>query len=98
MTKIQKEVMRIEKIQNPEQTIKIVDHYNNDVITIKRGDIKKFGYPECSKNAYIDFVLPFENGQEIIYHTYSKRNRIVKSGELLMGFCIDKDVEIYPVL
>ena len=98
MTKIQKEVMRIEKIQNPEQTIKIIDHYNADTIAIKRGDIKRFSYPECSKNAYIDFVLPFENGREIIYHTYSKRNRVVKSGELLTSFCIDKDVEIYPVL
>lgn len=98
MTKIQKEVMRIEKIQNPEQIIKIIDRYNGDVITIKRSDIKQFSYPECSKNAYIAFILPFEDGREIIYHTYSKRNRVVKSGELLTGFCIDKYVEIYPVL
>lgn len=98
MTNIQKQVMRIEKIQNPEQKIKIEDHLNGDIIIIKRGDIKRFSYPECSKNAYIDFVLPFDNGVTIEYHTYSKRNKIIKSGEILHGFCIDKDVEIFPVL
>lgn len=98
MTKIQKDVMRIEKIQNPKQKIKIEDHLNMDTIIIKREDIKRFSYPEFSKNAYIDFVLPFVDGQEIEYHTYSRRNNIIKSGELLHGFCIDKDVDIYPIL
>lgn len=98
MTRIQKEVMRIEKIQNPEQKIKIEDFLNGDIIIIKRGDIKRFSYPEFSKNAYIDFVLPFVDGKTIEYHTYSKRNKIIKSGEILHGFCIDKDVEIYAII
>lgn len=98
MTKIQQEVKRIEKIQNPEQEIKIIDYINADTIIVKREDIKNFSYPEYSKNAYIDFILPFQNGKEVEYHTYSKRNKIIKSGELLHGFCIDKDVEIYPIV
>lgn len=94
MTKIQQNIMRIEKIQNPEQKIKIQDNINGDIFIISRGDIKRFGYSECSKNAYIDFVLPFVDGKEIRYNTYSRRNPIVKSGEILFGFCIDKDVDI----
>ena len=94
---IQKNVMSIEKIQNAEQRIKIIDNINNDIFIINRRDIRGFSYPKDSQNAYIDFVLPFVNGLEMKYHTFSRKKPIVKSGEILSNFCIDKDVNICPV-
>lgn len=102
MTKKQIEVKAIEKITDGEQRIRINDYYNGDTIDIRRKDIIKFNYPEFSKNAYIDFVLPFikgENGEqiEIVYERYSKRDRIKRSGEILTNFVIDKDCDIYTI-
>lgn len=99
MTYIQRMAKAIEKIENGEQPIRIIDRYNMDTIDIKRKDIKSFSYPALdNKVVYIDFVLPFieKEGKliEIVYQTYSRRGTVKKSGDILRNFVIDKDCDL----
>lgn len=97
MTGNQRRLKAIEKIEDGETTVVIHDLYLGDVIRVKRKDIKRFSYPEFSDKGYIDFVLPTikrtdGTEAEIIYHSYSNRQKVFKSGDLLYNFAVDKDV------
>lgn len=76
-------------------TIRIYDHYLCDVIDVKRKDIISINSSELSDTIAISFVLPFgENNSIITYNTYSRRTPVVKSGEVLHNFILDKDVDL----
>ena len=94
----QRLVKELENITDPEKQIVIYDYQNGDRIIVKRKDILSFGYSDFSDKSYLSFVLPFmPDGGIIEYKTYSRTTPIVKSGETLHNFTIDKDVDIYAL-
>jgi len=94
----QRLVKEIENITDPEKTVVIYDRQLGDRVTVKRKDITAFEYSEFSDKSYLSFVLPFmPDGGVIEYKTYSRATPIVKSGETLHNFVVDKDVDIYAL-
>lgn len=76
-------------------TIRIYDRYNEDVIDVKRKDIISIQSSKFSDTTTISFVLPFGPNNSIIeYDTYSRRTPVIKSGEVLHNFILDKDVDL----